>query len=102
MLQKSLITKEVVPMPAVKANPKSKRENSSRTADKFVVRMPDGMRPDVEARAASDFISMNSFVVQAIAEKLDRDKRQDLLLGALAAQVQAQTQTHAGIVEHVH
>jgi hypothetical protein len=62
---------------------------NSRAADKFVVRMPDGMRSDVEQESAKKFISMNTFIVQAIAEKLDSDKRQDLLLDALAAQVNA-------------
>lgn len=34
-------------------------------------------------------MSMNTFVVQACKEKLDREHRQELLLKALAAQVQA-------------
>lgn len=81
-------------MPPVKAKPKSNPVYCSRTADKFVVRMPDGMRPEVETRAADEFISMNSFVVQAIAEKLDREKRKDLLLNALAAQVSIDNEAH--------
>lgn len=48
----------------------------SRTADKFVVRMPDGMRDQVCDAAGEQFTSMNSFVVQAIAEKLGRQNRQ--------------------------
>lgn len=56
---------------------------SSRTADKFVVRMPDGVRSRVEAVADLDHISMNTFVVQAIEEKLARSVRQELLLDAL-------------------
>lgn len=56
---------------------------SSRTADKFVVRMPDGVRSRVEAAADLDHISMNTFVVQAIEEKLARARRQELLLDAL-------------------
>ncbi|WP_122219225.1 Arc family DNA-binding protein [Pseudomonas syringae group genomosp. 7] len=57
---------------------------NSREADKFVVRMPDGMRSGVDAAAAQLYTSMNTFVVQAVAEKLDRQQRQDLLLDALA------------------
>lgn len=56
---------------------------NSRTADKFVVRMPDGVRDRVDAAAELDHISMNTFVVQAIEEKLARAKRQGLPLDAL-------------------
>ena len=56
---------------------------NSRTADKFVVRLPDGVRARVDAAAQLDHTSMNTFVVQAIEEKLARAKRQELLLGAL-------------------
>lgn len=62
---------------------------SSRTADKFVVRFPDGMRSLVVKASEADHMSMNTFVVQACKEKLDREHRQELLLKALAAQVQA-------------
>jgi predicted transcriptional regulator len=57
---------------------------NSRTADKFMIRLPDDMRAQVEAAAGKQFTSMNTFIVQAIAEKLDHDKRQELLLDALA------------------
>jgi len=62
---------------------------TAREADKFVVRLPDGMRAEVEAASAKQFTSMNTFFLQAAREKLDRDKRQDLLLDALVAQVEA-------------
>jgi len=55
----------------------------SREQDKFVVRMPDGMRDQVAKAADASYTSMNTFVVQAIAEKLDRGRRQELLLDAL-------------------
>lgn len=55
----------------------------SRAADKFVVRLPDGMRPNVETAASDMHTSMNTFVVQAIEEKLARGERQELLLDAL-------------------
>ncbi|MEE5114186.1 Arc family DNA-binding protein [Pseudomonas alliivorans] len=60
---------------------------SSRDADKFVIRLPNGMRSEVEVAADDQFTSMNSFILQAIAEKLDREGRQDLLLDALAEAV---------------
>ena len=72
---------------------------NSRTADKFVVRFPDGMRDQVAAAAGEVFTSMNTFVIQAIAEKLDRDKRQDLLLDALAF---AATSQHISIRQVTH
>ncbi|SFW77514.1 CopG family ribbon-helix-helix protein [Pseudomonas sp. NFACC04-2] len=55
----------------------------SRTADKFVVRLPDDMRSDVEALAAFEDRSMNSVIVQAIRNHLDFNRRQELLLDAL-------------------
>lgn len=56
----------------------------SRTADKFVVRLPDDMRSDVEALAAFEDRSMNSVIVQAIRNHLDCNRRQGLMLDALA------------------
>jgi predicted transcriptional regulator len=61
------------------------QQQDSRLLDKFVVRMPDGMRSEVEARAGADDRSMNSVVVQALRQYLDNQQRQELLLGALAA-----------------
>ncbi|QXH96082.1 ribbon-helix-helix domain-containing protein [Pseudomonas ogarae] len=55
----------------------------SRTADKFVVRLPDDMRADVEALATFEDRSMNSVTVQAIRNHLDFNRRQELLLDAL-------------------
>jgi len=57
----------------------------SRLADKFVVRLPPDMRFNVETAAGEQFCSMNTFIVQAISEKLDRDCKQQLLLDALSA-----------------
>jgi predicted transcriptional regulator len=64
----------------------------SRTADKFVVRLPDGMRDQVNAAATADDRSMNSLIVKAIREYLDLQQRQQVLLGALvlANQIQGQ------------
>lgn len=60
---------------------------SSRTADKFVIRLPDGMRDQMAAAADGQHISMNTFAIQAIAEKLDRDKRMQVLVDELAIMV---------------
>ncbi|WP_317246686.1 MULTISPECIES: CopG family ribbon-helix-helix protein [Pseudomonas chlororaphis group] len=59
----------------------------SRLADKFVVRLPDGMRSQVEAAADSADRSMNSVFIQALRQYLDNQNRQELLLEALAASV---------------
>lgn len=57
----------------------------SRLADKFVVRLPDGLRADVQDAADERDTSMNTVVVQAIRRDLDAQNRQKLLLDALAA-----------------
>ena len=56
----------------------------SRTADKFVVRLPDGLRADIEAAANAGDRSMNSVFVQAVRQYLDGQNRQQILLDALA------------------
>lgn len=56
----------------------------SRTADKFVVRLPDGLRADIEAAANAPGRSMNSVFIQAVRQYLDGQNRQTLLLDALA------------------
>lgn len=60
----------------------------SRSADKFVVRLPDGLRADVQEAADERDTSMNTVVVQAIRRDLDAQNRQGLLLDALAAAVE--------------
>lgn len=59
----------------------------SRTADKFVVRLPQGLRDKVDAAAVADDRSMNSIIVQAVKQYLDTQNRQELLLTALASAV---------------
>ena len=56
----------------------------SRTADKFVVRLPAGLRADIEAAANAADRSMNSVFVQAVRQYLDGQNRQTLLLEALS------------------
>lgn len=45
--------------------------NSSRTADKFVMRLPDGMRERIAERAKLGYISMNTFCILALEQMLD-------------------------------
>lgn len=60
---------------------------NSRTADKFVVRMPDDMRAKVEAASGEQHISMNTFLVQAIEDKLDGYGRIRAMIDALTARL---------------
>ena len=62
----------------------STTDYNSRTADKFVVRLPDGLRPDIEAAANASDRSMNSVFVQAVRQYLDGQNRQQILLDVLA------------------
>lgn len=61
----------------------SATDYDSRTADKFVVRLPDGLRADIEAAANASDRSMNSVFVQAVRQYLDGQNRQQILLDAL-------------------
>lgn len=65
-------------------NTLSANQYDSRTADKFVVRLPDGLRANIEAAANTADRSMNSVFVQAVRQYLDGQNRQALLLDALA------------------
>ncbi|WP_341869415.1 Arc family DNA-binding protein [Pseudomonas kitaguniensis] len=62
----------------------SHKNYDSRTADKFVVRLPDGLRAAIEAAANADDRSMNSVFVKAARQYLDGQKRQQVLLDVLA------------------
>lgn len=73
----------------------------SRTADKFVARLPDGLRAEIEAAADATDRSMNSVFVQAVRQYLDGQKRQQLLLEALANAV-AQIQNPTGPGDDLH
>lgn len=52
-------------------------KGNSRTADKFVIRLPEGMRDQVKDRAEDRFISMNGWVLQAIDEKLRSESKKE-------------------------
>lgn len=67
----------------------SKPSYSSSTAEKFVVRLPEGMRKAIENLADENFSSMNSEIIRAIEAHLQGQARQKLLLDALQAQVDA-------------
>ncbi|HGW5897887.1 TPA: Arc family DNA-binding protein [Pseudomonas aeruginosa] len=59
--------------------------STSRDMDKFVVRLPDGLRAEVEAEAKRDERSMNSLIVVALREYLLGQRRKHALLDALTA-----------------
>lgn len=48
-----------------------KKTPVSRTADKFVVRMPDGMHEQFQDRATKTHVSMNTAIVQGLESYLD-------------------------------
>ncbi|WP_313328766.1 Arc family DNA-binding protein [Pseudomonas qingdaonensis] len=56
---------------------------NSREADKFVVRLPDGMRDDIQAAADADDRSMNSVFIKSMREYLHGQQQKQVLLGAL-------------------
>ncbi|QBI77286.1 transcriptional regulator [Pseudomonas phage vB_Pae_CF34a] len=57
--------------------------STSRDMDKFVVRLPDGLRAEVEAEAKRDSRSMNSLIVVALREYLHGQQQKRALLNAL-------------------
>ncbi|HBO4037773.1 TPA: Arc family DNA-binding protein [Pseudomonas aeruginosa] len=57
--------------------------STSRDMDKFVVRLPDGLRAEVEAEAKRDERSMNSVVIIALREYLHGQQQKRALLKAL-------------------
>ncbi|HBP4637228.1 TPA: Arc family DNA-binding protein [Pseudomonas aeruginosa] len=61
--------------------------STSRDMDKFVVRLPDGLRAEVEAEAKRDERSMNSLIVVALREYLHGQRRKQALLDALTTAV---------------
>lgn len=76
---------EPPPAPVAVAVAKAKpARKSSREADKFVVRLPDGMRSQITDVSQADERSMNSFVITAVRNELAGRKEQALLLESLA------------------
>lgn len=66
----------------------------SHSLDKFVVRLPDGMRDQVAAAADADDRSMNSLIVTAIRNELEGRSRANALLAALTLAAQANGVSH--------
>jgi len=59
---------------------------SSRTADKFVVRLPDGLRADIAVLAEDNDRSMNSEIVNRLKRSMIQDQvneEQTKLIGLL-------------------
>lgn len=54
-------------------NPKKNVAYSSRTADKFVVRLPEGMRDRIAEVARAQHRSMNSEIVARLESSLEQD-----------------------------
>ena len=52
--------------------PTNQSTYSSRTADKFVVRLPDGMREQIAVVAASSHRSMNSEIIARLQKSLEQ------------------------------
>lgn len=65
---------------------------NARTADKFVVRLPDGMRKRIEDLANDNYTSMNTEIIRAIEAHLEGQARQTLLLEALEAKLRSELQ----------
>lgn len=59
------------------------KNHDSRLAPKFVVRLPQGLREEVDAAEDAADTSMNTIFVRAVRQYLDKQNRQDLLLDAL-------------------
>lgn len=55
----------------------------SRDADKFVIRLPAGMRDQLDARSALDGQSMNSVAVEALTNHLAMREEQQIIMEAL-------------------
>lgn len=56
---------------------------SSRTADKFVVRLPDGMRQRIAEIAKSSNRSMNSEIIERLSLSIEQDEAGNLTLRTL-------------------
>lgn len=56
---------------------------NANTAEKFVARLPAGMRKRIEELAARNYTSMNTEIILAIEAHLNAHARQQLLIEAL-------------------
>ncbi len=76
---------------------------SSREADKFVVRLPNGMRDEIQMAADADDRSMNSVFIKGMREYLHGQQQKQVLLGALvlAGRLAPANTSEFDIDEHV-
>lgn len=77
------------------------QDGKSRTADKINVRLPDGVRDQIIEKCRAEHIAMNTFVVQALEEKLARDAGLVEALAQLSAEI-AKIGAHLGISNGDH
>lgn len=80
----------------------STNQYDSRTADKFVARLPDGLRAKIEAIANTSDRSMNAVFIQAVRQYIDGQKRQELLLDALANAAVSGTAGIPAVTDSMH
>lgn len=76
------------------------QSGTSRTAEKINVRLPDGVRDQIIEKCRAEHIAMNTFVVQALEEKLARDAGLVEALAQLNAQL-ARIGAHLGVASDV-
>ncbi|SEJ71915.1 Arc-like DNA binding domain-containing protein [Azotobacter beijerinckii] len=60
----------------------------SRQLDKFVVRLPDGLRERMAYAAQTQHTSMNSVIIRALESYLDGQEHQKILLEALSEKLE--------------
>lgn len=68
------------PAPAVEAEA---TPWDSRNADKFVVRLPDGMRAQISEKSKDDLCSMNTVMVRALRNELENHAEHRTLMQGL-------------------
>lgn len=69
----------------------------SRTADKFVMRLPEGMRQKVAARARKEHRSMNGVLINATQQYLDGQEELETLLASVKL---LKTQLEHALADH--
>lgn len=79
-----------------RVSPPTVQDGHSRTANKINVRLPEGMRDLIIEKCKAEHIAINSYVVQALEEKLARDARPPEVLERISIQLAA-IASHLGI-----
>jgi predicted HicB family RNase H-like nuclease len=64
-------------MSVSKAQQKSVAKYESKVYDKILVRVPKGHRDDIQAHASEAGQSVNGYVVQAVDERIEREKEEN-------------------------